>query len=587
VSLLQTPRAPASVIRLDSPLPVWRRPIVTCAVLAAVFFAAVAPTLLWSEFTGGMENFNLETALEMTRDGHWLIPTLDGDVRTRKPPLAEWITALGIRSSQSLAWGARWPSLLCAALTLAAIYELGRLAGGPPLGFASMCVGGSTYLFLKFAREASYDTQLTLWVTLANVCLAWAILRGRWWLGCGGAGAALGLALMTKGPPAILETVIPPVVLVAFETALVAAGKRSDRRRGCNPILAQVPRQVSAGAVILGVLLALAIALPWTLYVMVKQPGRMAEWYNEVSLGTEARFEQRIGVYFTYFAFLLWVVPWTIWFLAGLRRVLVGDERQPTEDPKSRIALRLMAAWVLLPLLVMWFFPERRERYVLPLIGPTAVLCGWGLLRYLSSGLARQPGGPSGPRWPLAVHWATVAAIGLGLPILGAADLNRFRTAEGRPWFSPALAAGIATLVMLVLMASVRWKRPGIAGIAGGTFAIMLIAQASFTYGYSRAPGGISESKRLVDSVLRRYPDAVVYNANNRPRRRDLPLEMTIYLNRVVPRAEHPETLQPDDRPQIIIFPEGARTAPIGFKLLTRQYIKEEWWDAYVLPAVQ
>lgn len=563
----------------------WRRPSIVCAVLAAVFFIALAPTLIWLEFTGGMENFNVETALEMTRDGHWLIPTLDGQVRTKKPPLAEWITALGIRGSRSLGWGARWPSLLCAALTLVAIYELGRLTGGPRLGLASMCIAGSTYLFLKFAREASYDTQLTLWVTAANVCLAWAILRGRWWLGCLGAGAALGLALMTKGPPAILETVVPPVVLVGLAAV----------RQRMNPALLKANLHgdvglnktgINATAITAGILLVLLIALPWTIYVIVKLPGLMAEWLNEVLLGTEAKFERRVGVYFTYFAFLLWVVPWSIWFLAGLRLVLSRDSRQGSGDRATVRALRLMAAWVLVPLLVMWFFPERRERYVLPLIGPTAVICGWGLLVYLRGGADRSDE-PARPRWALTVHWITVGVIGLGLPILGAVGVNRFRTSDGRPWFSPLLAASIAVLVIIILVASVRWKRPSLAGITGGTFAVMLVTQASFIYAYSRSPGGISESKRLVDSVMRQYPDALVYNANNRQRRPDLPLEMTIYLNHVVPRVEHPERLVPSIRPQIIVFPEGARPAPAGFKLAARQYIKEEWWDAYVLPGVQ
>lgn len=585
MSLLQTERAATAASPLRSHLPVWRSPLFVCATLAVIFFAALAPTLTWSEFTGGMENFNVETALEMNRDGHWLIPTLDGQVRTKKPPLAEWITALGISSSRSLGWGARWPSLLCATLTLVAIFELGRLAGGPPLGLTSMCIAGSTYLFLKFAREASYDTQLTLWVTAANVCLAWAILRGRWWLGFLGAGAALGLALMTKGPPAILETVVPPLVLIGL----------AAMRQRANPALPKGDvrgddessnTRIDASAIAAGILLALLIALPWTIYVLVKQPGRVAEWYNEVSLGTEARFERRVGVYFTYFAFVLWVVPWSMWLLAGLRRVLARDERQAIGGDKSRIAMWLIAAWVLVPLFVMWFFPERRERYVLPLIGPTAVLCGWGLLGYLR-GLAGRSDRSVGPRWPLIVHWITVCLIGLGLPILGAAGVNQFRTVEGRPWFSPLLAGSITLLVIIILVASVRWKRPGLAGIAGGTFAVMLVAQASFIYGYSRSPGGISESKRLVDSVLRRYPDAVVYNANNRQRRSDLPLEMTIYLNHVVPRAEHPETFERRDRPQVIIFPEGSRPAPAGFRLVARQYIKEEWWDAYVLPALQ
>ena len=611
-----------SVVQFDSgrklaatgpPLPVPRRAWLVAILLAAGFFVALAPTLSWCEFTGGMENFNVETALEMTRDGHWIVPTLDGQVRTKKPPLAEWITALGILSSRSLAWGARWPSLLCAALTLIGVYELGRLAGGPRLGLVSMCICGSTYLFLKFAREASYDTQVAFWVTASNVFIAWIVLRGRWWVGCMGAGIALGLALMTKGPPAILETVAPAVVLVIAERSIAvyrSGDEARKERRGFSAIMhagtatdLEVRDDTSApphpsplpegegggrrpviGAVVTGVLLALAVALPWTLYVMSKQPGQVAEWYNEVSLGTEARFERRIGVYFSYLAFVFWIIPWTVWFMAAVGWIAFGRRESEPENGRERRGLHLMLAWVLVPLIVMWFFPERRDRYLLPLIPPTAVLCGWAVLKHLSD-LRRSSPASVGPRWPLGIHWATVAAIGLGLPLLGLVGVSWFRTADGRPWFSAGLSAALAGLVILTLVACVQRRQPGAPRLVGGTFVVMLLVQAAFTWGYARSASGISESKRFVEPILAQYPGAIVYNANNRSRRRDLPLEMTIYLNRVVPRAEQPERLEPTDRPQVIIFPDGACRAPDGFKPAARRFIKEEWWNAFVLPA--
>src|SRR3954463_4648805 len=98
--------------------------------LVALVFGAIAPTLPWLEFSGGMENLNIATALELRRDHpeSWLIPTLEGEVRVKKPPLTAWITALAIRPgtgavfpspgpavrqapARRLAWQARWPSL--------------------------------------------------------------------------------------------------------------------------------------------------------------------------------------------------------------------------------------------------------------------------------------------------------------------------------------------------------------------------------------------------------------------------------------------------------------------------------------------
>src|SRR5258706_8392596 len=120
--------------------------------LLLIFFGGMAPTLSWLEFSGGMENLNIATALELRRDHHsilpvngnnadsWLIPTLEGESRVKKPPLTAWITAAAIRPStveamssldpqvrraaaDRLAWEVRWPSLLAACLMLVATYE--------------------------------------------------------------------------------------------------------------------------------------------------------------------------------------------------------------------------------------------------------------------------------------------------------------------------------------------------------------------------------------------------------------------------------------------------------------------------------
>ena len=547
--------------------------------IAAVCFAALAPTLTWIEFSGGMENFNLETALEMTRDGHRLVPTLDGQPRTKKPPLATWITALGILSSNNIAWGARWPSLLMASLTLLLVYDMARVVGGARLGLVSACIAAGSLIFLQFARQASYDTQFAFWVMLTNVFIARIMLRGQWWLGCIGAGAAMGLALMTKGPPAFLLTLIPPIVLV-----LLGAIRDRNVGRALPAARIQSGGRCPPYAILLGALICMAIALPWTLYVMRVYPGRMTEWYGEVTLAAEGRLENRFGRWFSYLAFVGWIAPWTVWFIGGLWASATQwwQRREPPSVGTSR-GVGLMLAWVLVPLIGMSFFPERRERYALPIVGPAAVLAGWALLEYLASLGRERSNAPQ--RWPLALHWAIVALVAIGVPVLGSVGIRGIRTVEGGPWFSPTVAIVGGVIALLLVLSTFRWSRPRSYMIAAGGFAMMLVVQVLFTYGYAKSPDGRSEARPLVQAVLEKYPDAIVYNAVNRARRRDLPLEMTIYFNRVVPRAEDVSRLSPGDHPQVIVFPDGAEHPPAGFVPVARKYIKQEWWNAYVLPA--
>ena len=67
--------------------------------VATLFFAAIAPTLNWLEFSGGSENLVVGAVVEMERGGPKLIPNLQGEPRIKKPPLPTWIAASGVRES--------------------------------------------------------------------------------------------------------------------------------------------------------------------------------------------------------------------------------------------------------------------------------------------------------------------------------------------------------------------------------------------------------------------------------------------------------------------------------------------------------
>src|SRR5438128_7173307 len=100
-------------------------PFLAAVGLAALVFAAVAPTLAWLEFSSGSENLVVESVLEVRRGGPWVVPTLQLQPRTQKPPLAVWASAAAVRPGtmagladpdparrgaayRRLAWDVRW-----------------------------------------------------------------------------------------------------------------------------------------------------------------------------------------------------------------------------------------------------------------------------------------------------------------------------------------------------------------------------------------------------------------------------------------------------------------------------------------------
>jgi 4-amino-4-deoxy-L-arabinose transferase-like glycosyltransferase len=572
--MIQTLANPAPLLKTEISNSLWRRRWVQSVVIVALVFAAIAPFLDRCELCGGMENFCVATAMEAARDGHWLVPTLNGEVRTKKPPLAQWITAIGLKLGGEHEFAARWPCLLLAAATIAVVIEWGFLIGGRTLGVVSGCVFAGNILFIKFAWTATYDTPLMLFVIAANYFLNIAIIKDKWLWPCAAAGLSLGLALMSKGPPALLQVIVPPVALTLW-------WRWHGRAMPWSIVGRSTPRQ-RAVALAVGAAVALAVALPWTLWIFWKFPGRLTEWYGEVTLSQEARLEKRMG-WHSYFVLIPFLFPWSLWFLAGLWNG-VRDVFQKTDGAgrpsAANVRMPWITTWLLLPIVVMVFFPERRDRYLLPMLGPAAILIAWTFLRMAED--AR----PMARKWFNALtlfQWLGLAAMAIVLPLAGALWL---KTADQTRWYPPLFAV-VAALVGLFLVAlAARGGFNSISGLAGGSLALVLLFNGLFLYGYGQSDKGRSSARPLADSILRAYPTARVLNGNMRKGRSDVPLELTVYLDQAVVRYDEPGRRPASDRPIVVIFPASAPPAlPANAQPLANAVIKGEPWEAYVLPA--
>jgi len=560
--------------------------------LVVVFFAANAPLLTWMEFSNTMENLVVATAMEVRRTGHWLLPTLEGESRTKKPPLVAWITAAAIRpqtlreiSNQDptareaayrrLAWEARWPSLLAACLMLVAVYEFGRAIGddqkAPTFGLVAALVCGGSFFFLRFGRTATSDVHLALWVNATNAFLAHAVFQRRRWIGCIGAGVAGGLAFMSKGPVSLLQTIVPLAAFLLWR-----------RRRGGD----EVASAVNGGWLypsLAGVLAWAAVALPWYAAVLMHAGGgqQWSVWLKEVMRADTVRSDSPI----TYLLLVPYFVPW-IPFLAigGWLAISVALGREVDEEDRwsaGRLVLPLLL--VLLPLAVMVCFKDRKDRYLFPLIGPTAVLCALGLFHFI-----RHPS-----VYLDRLQWVFLAVMVLVVPVAGAIGLVKgLRDSAGRPWYGAltGLAAAIALLLLLVVAYMVYRRRRSAIALAVGTTAVMLAWHAVFMAGYTRAPYARSEMMDLAHKIWSAHPDAVIYNAHPDPNKRLSP-DLSIYLNRPTPwiSAQQVSNLLPAERTQLIVMVVRPRTKPPapppGATLFLDYPHDEDHWRIYALPA--
>jgi hypothetical protein len=366
------------------------RGVVVSLVVALAFVVVSIPTICHLQFFNSIEDIVIETALETRRDGHWLIPR-----HARRDAHAQAATgdvAVGgvdsagdgghvVRSGASrgayrrLYWEMRLPALLAAGLTVFAAAELGRLLLGRIAGAATTgVVTATSMLFLDFARLAAPDTYLALWVTAANLLLARAIFMRERWLGCCGAGLCIGLAFMSKGPVALLQTLAPVAVFILI-----------DRWR--RPADERVPLRHWLASILTGVILFLGVAMPWPLLMLARVPGVTQIWLGEVTRVDAA--DPRPDRWYASLLFVRHFMPWTLWFLLGLFGVAGSLWRKE----RSRVDL---AFWLfVVPVAVMACFSERKPRYILPMIPPGAVLAAWAVINVLdrdavSRGLRRS-----------------------------------------------------------------------------------------------------------------------------------------------------------------------------------------------------
>lgn len=546
-------------LRVRHPAP-WRL-FSLLAVLA--FAAAIIPTLGWLEFAYGSENLVVASVMEMARGGPVLIPTLQGEPRQAKPPLTTWLEstvtppglsrllndrdpAVRATTYTQFAFHLRIVALASVVLMLLLVAELGRAVGNNRIGLLAPIIAASSVLLLRFGRYATTDVQLALWVTCTNVMLARGALTRRWGTSLPLAGAALGLAMMSKGPVAIIQTLVPLACFLVW--------RRRTERHARLPSTA-TERSASAWGVVLGLSLFALFGLPWFIYVAWHDPTVWPRWWSEITRRHATDIEP--GAWYSYLSILPYMLPWTAYVLGGLAMALLHFHRPPNRRLDGLVLAAMLAV---VPLLVMTLAKDKNERYELPMLGPFAVTAAFAL-----NAIFERRGRLAGIDRILAItHIVIVAAAAIGLGVAGGVIL---KTVDGQRWFAPAPAIGLVVLgVAIFLVTPFALARPW--RLVIGTLLLSLLGQFIFFRAYKDSAYARSPLRPLAEQIrtieaggqVSGWPRADIWYFDPRPSeapahgyaRRTLPVDLSIYLNRIVQTAWDQTDLTP--RPWIPCF---------------------------------
>jgi 4-amino-4-deoxy-L-arabinose transferase-like glycosyltransferase len=317
------------------------------SLVPVLLVAGLAMVSLWTRPLWPIDETRyVGVAWEMWQRGDFLVPHLNGEPYSHKPPLLFWLTHAGWAVFGVSDW---WPRLVPSLFALCSLALTGRLARllwpeAPRVaGMATWILLGSL-LWTVFVTLTMFDMLVTTFAALGMVGLATA-WRGRMNTGFATIGIAIAGGLLAKGPVILLH-VLPAALMAPWFMG------RDAPRRG----------RWYAG-VALATALGAAIALAWAL------PAARA---GGSAYETEILWGQTAGRMATSFAHrrpwwwylpLLPVLlfPWLAWppvwrALAGLRR--------GAADP----GIRFVLAWVVPAFLAFSLVSGKQPHYLLPLV---------------------------------------------------------------------------------------------------------------------------------------------------------------------------------------------------------------------------
>jgi 4-amino-4-deoxy-L-arabinose transferase-like glycosyltransferase len=315
---------------------------------AALWLAVVASALAFRPLLPIDETRYLTVAWEMWIRGDFLVPHLNGATYAHKPPVLFWLidavwAVVGVHE-----WAGRIVPPLFGLASLAMMPRLARLLwpGDHDAARLAPLVFAGAGAVAVYGSLAMFDMPLTFFSLIAveGILRAW---RGAaWgWLLCG---AALGLALLTKGPVALLHVLPLPILAPLWAGSRPAGGWAKWYG-------------FTLAAIVLGAAIGLAWAIPAALAGGEAYAGELLWGQTADRMVRSFAHRRPLWWYLPVLPALLfpWVFVPRLWRNARLRGE-AGD-----------CACLL---WFVVPLLVFSLVSGKQAQYLLPELVPATLL---------------------------------------------------------------------------------------------------------------------------------------------------------------------------------------------------------------------
>jgi len=297
-----------------------------------------------------MEARNLTTAREMLEKGNWLKPTMNGELRFEKPPLPTWISAVTMSIfGQDNVGLLRIPATLAALLLIFFLFKLTKELSDDDndLPFLVSGTAATSFYIFFMARDVSWDIYCHSFMIGA----IWLMHRGLKKEGSKlkefiGAGILMGLSFLSKGPVSFYVLLLPYLIarIITY---------------GWNEF------STKRNALIIMIINALIVGLWWPVYIFLSSPDYSASIAMKES---SAWLNRSTQPFYHYWSF---PVQSGIWTIIAVMTLVYPYARDRVNRYGSYLFL---AGWVWMAVFLLSLFPEKKERYLMPVLIPLSTL---------------------------------------------------------------------------------------------------------------------------------------------------------------------------------------------------------------------
>jgi 4-amino-4-deoxy-L-arabinose transferase-like glycosyltransferase len=422
-----------------------RRPLrlLVCALLAAILYLpALGRPALWEPDEGRYA----EIAREMVLAHDYVTPRDDWVRYFEKPPLVYWAEALSIKLLGPSELAVRLPAALASVAQVALAAALGEAMFGAAVGLAAAMVLALSALVFGFARFATLDPALALFVSGALGAF-WAAARAPGFDGAAGrrrfllAAAVAAAGTLTKGPVALVLT------------GLVGLAWLLTERRA-----REILRMPWLGAIAIYA----AIAAPWFVLAARRNPEFLRFFFiHEHVQRYLENAEHGWGPYFFVVVVIAGMWPWICLVPMGVRELMRargGDDDAAAlgRRPDARSSLTFMLWWFGI-ILVFFSIPRAKlGSYILPATVPLAIVAGYALCRL-----------PRLEASSLRRLFGALALLNLAATAAVAIARGYFTSYATSTLFADAFGAMAALTVSSLVCLAIAWRGRHVAAAAG------------------------------------------------------------------------------------------------------------------------